>query len=137
MHVHAAECRRLLAIKKAGKIDETLKALVRLDYGKATDATDSVHPPSAGVLPPDLCRRVYFPHRSSPINGALPAATQAAPRPIVQNRAMRFQASRGTADVLPSESHRWIRLEQEFRDVARLYGYREIRTPTFEDTDLF
>ncbi len=50
---------------------------------------------------------------------------------------MRFQAQRGTSDVLPAESHRWQRLEQEFRDVCATYGYKEIRTPTFEDIELF
>jgi histidyl-tRNA synthetase len=50
---------------------------------------------------------------------------------------MRFQAPRGTEDVLPSQSHRWLRLESEFREHCRLFGYREIRTPTFEDTELF
>jgi histidyl-tRNA synthetase len=50
---------------------------------------------------------------------------------------MRFQAPRGTQDVLPADSHKWIRLEHAFRTLARLYGYQEIRTPTFEDTDLF
>lgn len=50
---------------------------------------------------------------------------------------MRFQAQRGTSDVLPSESFRWQRLEQEFRDLCRIYGYKEIRTPTFEDIELF
>jgi histidyl-tRNA synthetase len=50
---------------------------------------------------------------------------------------MRFQAQRGTEDVLPADSYKWQRLEEEFRDVCRLYGYKEIRTPTFEDLDLF
>ncbi len=50
---------------------------------------------------------------------------------------MRFSASRGTEDVLPSKSHAWQWLEGHFRDVTRLYGYREIRTPVFEDTELF
>lgn len=50
---------------------------------------------------------------------------------------MRFQAQRGTEDVLPSVSHQWITLENAFRDVVKLYGYAEIRTPTFEDTQLF
>ncbi len=50
---------------------------------------------------------------------------------------MRFQAPRGTEDVLPSSSHAWLRLEADFREHCRLYGYGEIRTPTFEDTDLF
>lgn len=50
---------------------------------------------------------------------------------------MRFQAPRGTEDVLPSQSPRWIWLENIFRRVCALYGYSEIRTPTFEDTALF
>lgn len=50
---------------------------------------------------------------------------------------MRFQAPRGTNDILPAESHRWIAIEAAFRELASLYGYREIRTPMFEDTELF
>jgi histidyl-tRNA synthetase len=50
---------------------------------------------------------------------------------------MRFQAPRGTEDVLPQDSHKWQRLEETFRRLVHRYGYREIRTPTFEDTDLF
>lgn len=50
---------------------------------------------------------------------------------------MRFQAPRGTEDVLPNDSPKWLYLENTFRDVAREYGYKEIRTPIFEDTDLF
>jgi len=50
---------------------------------------------------------------------------------------MRFQAPRGTEDCLPGQSEKWTWLESEFRALTRLYGYKEIRTPTFEDTDLF
>jgi histidyl-tRNA synthetase len=50
---------------------------------------------------------------------------------------MRFQAPRGTEDCLPGQSDRWIWLENEFRALTRLYGYHEIRTPTFEETELF
>lgn len=50
---------------------------------------------------------------------------------------MKFQNQRGTADVLPAESERWLNLESKFREVASLFGYQEIRTPTFEDTELF
>jgi histidyl-tRNA synthetase len=50
---------------------------------------------------------------------------------------MRFQAPRGTEDILPAQSHMWQRLEREFFDLTRLYGYREIRTPMFEDIELF
>lgn len=50
---------------------------------------------------------------------------------------MRFQAPRGTQDVLPQDVHRWLRLESVFRNLVGKYGYSEIRTPTFEETDLF
>jgi histidyl-tRNA synthetase len=50
---------------------------------------------------------------------------------------MKFQAPRGTEDVLPDQSPTWIWLEAKFRQICDLYGFREIRTPTFEDTDLF
>lgn len=50
---------------------------------------------------------------------------------------MKFQTPRGTHDVLPSESFAWQHAERTFAALVHLYGYREIRTPMFEDTDLF
>lgn len=50
---------------------------------------------------------------------------------------MRFQAPRGTNDILPGESRQWIALETAFRAHASLYGYEEIRTPMFEDYEVF
>lgn len=44
---------------------------------------------------------------------------------------------RGTNDILPGEVEKWQELERIMRDVSRLYGYNEIRTPIFEDTELF
>ncbi|OIQ59668.1 histidine--tRNA ligase [Neomoorella thermoacetica] len=44
---------------------------------------------------------------------------------------------RGTEDILPEEVGRWYLLENTAREVSRLYGYREIRTPIFEHTELF
>ncbi|BCV21906.1 histidine--tRNA ligase [Moorella sp. Hama-1] len=44
---------------------------------------------------------------------------------------------RGTEDILPEEMDRWYLLEATAREVSRLYGYREIRTPIFEHTELF
>jgi histidyl-tRNA synthetase len=44
---------------------------------------------------------------------------------------------RGTKDILPSESYKWQYVEQVARDVARVFGYLEIRVPTFESTELF
>jgi histidyl-tRNA synthetase len=50
---------------------------------------------------------------------------------------MRFQAPRGTEDVLPGASHTWQHIESVFRSHVAKYGYEEIRTPTFEETELF
>ena len=44
---------------------------------------------------------------------------------------------KGTKDVLPSQSHKWQQIEQEIRSVCDLYNVREVRTPTFEHTELF
>ena len=44
---------------------------------------------------------------------------------------------RGTEDVLPRDSYRWQFLEDIFRREARSYGYKELRTPVFEHTELF
>jgi histidyl-tRNA synthetase len=51
--------------------------------------------------------------------------------------ASKFQVPRGTRDILPGESERWDRLESGTRDIMSRYGYREVRTPVFEATDLF
>jgi histidyl-tRNA synthetase len=48
-----------------------------------------------------------------------------------------FEAPRGTHDILPSEQPRWRQITDEFEDLCRLYGYRRIDTPVFEDTELF
>lgn len=50
---------------------------------------------------------------------------------------MRFQVPRGTRDILPGEVERWQWLEDRSRGILSLYGYREVRTPFFETTDLF
>jgi histidyl-tRNA synthetase len=47
------------------------------------------------------------------------------------------QAPKGTKDVLPQDSYRWHWVEQKLRDAAEAAGYREIRTPVFEHTELF
>jgi len=51
--------------------------------------------------------------------------------------ALRYQALRGTRDILPDEVGAWQRLEQATRDVFARYAFREIRTPIFESTELF
>ncbi|MBE6757857.1 MAG: histidine--tRNA ligase [Ruminococcaceae bacterium] len=47
------------------------------------------------------------------------------------------KAPRGTQDVLPSQSARWQYVEQTALSVAKNFGYREVRTPVFEHTELF
>ena len=44
---------------------------------------------------------------------------------------------KGMKDVLPAESARWRALEREMRKMALINGYREIRTPVVEHTELF
>jgi histidyl-tRNA synthetase len=48
----------------------------------------------------------------------------------------RFEAPRGTHDILPSEQPLWRWVTGEMQGVAALYGYRRIDTPAFEDTEL-
>ena len=51
--------------------------------------------------------------------------------------ALKHQAPRGTRDLLPGEIERWQWAESRARDVLEHYGYREIRTPIFEEYELF
>ena len=50
---------------------------------------------------------------------------------------MTIKAVRGTRDLLPPETELWNRVEQTAREVFALYNFSEIRTPIFEDTQLF
>ena len=50
---------------------------------------------------------------------------------------MLTQAPKGTQDMLPQASYRWQRIERNMREICALAGYREIRTPIFEHTELF
>lgn len=51
--------------------------------------------------------------------------------------ALIVQRPLGTADVTPAEIHKWYTVEQVAQDTAQTFGFREIRFPTFENTDLF
>ncbi len=48
-----------------------------------------------------------------------------------------IKAVRGTRDLLPPDTDLWNRVEAKVRDVFARYNYHEIRTPIFEDTQLF
>jgi histidyl-tRNA synthetase len=49
----------------------------------------------------------------------------------------KFQAIKGTRDLLPPETELWNRVEATARHVFSKYGYGEIRPPIFEPTELF
>lgn len=48
-----------------------------------------------------------------------------------------LQAPRGTRDLVPADTARWAAVEAVLRNVFNRYGYRELRTPIFEHTELF
>ena len=49
---------------------------------------------------------------------------------------MRFEAPRGTHDVVPAEQPLWQWVRGEMEELCYLYGYRRIDTPAIEDTEL-
>ena len=46
-------------------------------------------------------------------------------------------APKGTKDILPNQSKKWQYVEKVAREVAELFNAKEIRTPTFEHTEVF
>ena len=49
----------------------------------------------------------------------------------------KIKTIKGTHDILPEFSHYWQNLEKTIRDSAKLFGYKEIRTPIIEQAKLF
>ncbi len=49
----------------------------------------------------------------------------------------RIQKPKGTLDILPSDIGVWQYIESAVRETAKIYGFSEIRMPTFEATELF
>ncbi|HWK24340.1 MAG TPA: histidine--tRNA ligase [Ureibacillus sp.] len=50
---------------------------------------------------------------------------------------MAFKVPRGTQDILPEQTPKWQKVESILRELTRVYRYKEIRTPIFEQTELF
>lgn len=50
---------------------------------------------------------------------------------------MRFQLVKGTRDILPQEIPKWRHIEITATKILEIFGYKEIRTPTFESSNLF
>ena len=51
--------------------------------------------------------------------------------------AVNIQAPRGVRDILPADSYKWQYIEGKIRELCRQTGFKEIRTPMFEHTELF
>lgn len=49
---------------------------------------------------------------------------------------MLTKAPRGTKDILPKEAYKWQYIENEARKICEEFGFKEVRTPTFEHTEL-
>jgi len=54
-----------------------------------------------------------------------------------EEKPRKFQAIRGTRDLLPPETALWNRVEQTAHEAFSTFGFGEIRVPIFESTDLF
>jgi histidyl-tRNA synthetase len=55
----------------------------------------------------------------------------------MSDKKKQITAVKGTKDVLPQDAKNWQNLESKAKEIFELYGYREIRTPIFEPTELF
>ena len=49
----------------------------------------------------------------------------------------KFQLPRGTQDIYGEDISYWQKMEEIIRQQCELYGYKEIRTPIFEHTEVF
>jgi histidyl-tRNA synthetase len=54
-----------------------------------------------------------------------------------EEKPRKFQAIRGTRDLLPPETALWNRVEQTAHEVFTTFGFGDIRLPIFEPTELF
>ncbi len=50
---------------------------------------------------------------------------------------MFIKVPKGTQDILPEDISKWYYIEDVIKEILNKYGYKEIRTPFFEYTDLF
>ncbi|MCR5182100.1 MAG: histidine--tRNA ligase [Clostridia bacterium] len=50
---------------------------------------------------------------------------------------MLTNAPKGTKDIMPQQVYKWHYIEEKWRNICERYGFKEIRTPMFEHTELF
>jgi histidyl-tRNA synthetase len=48
-----------------------------------------------------------------------------------------IQKPKGTKDILPGDSYKWQYVEENAKEILENYGFKEIRVPVFEQTELF
>lgn len=48
-----------------------------------------------------------------------------------------IQKPKGTKDILPDSSYKWAYVEEKAKEILENYGFKEIRVPVFEQTELF
>src|SRR5436189_2848617 len=75
--------------------------------------------------------------RSRSYTSSVPLAPERAPHVSMKFPATLVKAVKGTRDLLPPSTEVWNRVESAARAVFRAYNYHEIRTPIFEETQLF
>src|SRR5687767_11959755 len=102
----------------------------RLDHD-ADGALPSRHGRLSRTRPADDAGRGARP-QPLPGRGARAAAGGAG-----RERLTKFEAPRGTHDILPNEWPAWHRVLDTAEELCELYDYRRIQTPGFEDTEVF
>lgn len=50
---------------------------------------------------------------------------------------MLTNAPKGTKDIMPDQVYKWHYIEKKWKEICERYGFKEIRTPIFEHTELF
>ena len=50
---------------------------------------------------------------------------------------MLTNAPKGTKDMMPDQAYKWHFVESKWKEICDKYGFKEIRTPIFEHTELF
>lgn len=50
---------------------------------------------------------------------------------------MLTNAPKGTKDIMPDQVYKWHYIERKWKEICERYGFKEIRTPIFEHTELF
>ncbi len=50
---------------------------------------------------------------------------------------MLTNAPKGTKDIMPDQVYKWHYVEDKWKEICARYGFKEIRTPMFEHTELF